>query len=157
MYTITVKKFVDAPLDCVWASWDDFDNIDRFHPFVAESRRLGDTSGPVGIGTKRECELSDGSNWVREQITEYEPGKTLAVDVYEHSLPVRSLRTTLRFRALADCRTEVTMTAEFAGRGGPLGRLLSPLTRRRFRPVVTALLNANADYVERAVSEWQMA
>lgn len=157
MHTITVKSFVRAPLDRVWASWDDFDNVHRFHPFVSDSRRLGDSHGPPGVGTKRECELADGRNWLRERITDYVPEKVLAVDVYEHSLPLRGLGMTLRFRALGDDRTEVTMTTEFAGRTELLGRLLVPFTRRRLRHAMRALLEANARHVEDAGGARQAA
>jgi ribosome-associated toxin RatA of RatAB toxin-antitoxin module len=157
MHTITVKKFVNAPLNCVWESWDDFGRIERFHPDVSESRLLGDTSSTVGVGTRRECELTDGKNWIREQIVEYTPGKTLAVDVYESSLPVDSMRVTLRFRALKETRTEILLSAEFAARKGLVGKLMTPLLKRQYRPMLTALLNGNADYVENAPCARQAA
>lgn len=149
MHTITVKQFVDAPLEDVWNSWKDFDNVERFSSVVRESRLLGDIRGAIGVGTKRECELSDGRNWLREEIVEFVPLKTISVDVYESSLPIRSMRATLRLRKLADSRTETVMTVEFVPRRGLLGKMMGPLFKRRFRPIVATSLSDNASWVER--------
>lgn len=149
MPTITTKKIVNAPVEEVWESWDDFGNIDKFNPSINASRLLGGDA--TGIGARRECDLKDGKNWVRERIVDYVPSKRLRIDVYETSMPIKKMVATLTFRSIADNQTEVAFTAEFEPKMGFLGKLMAPLMKRQFRPMLASMLDGNADYVESGV------
>ena len=48
METINVKKVIDAPVEKVWESWDDFGNIYKFNPGINASRLLGEDSTGIG-------------------------------------------------------------------------------------------------------------
>ena len=148
METIVVSKTINAAVADVWASWDEFGDIYRFNPNVASSRLLSDTNAPTGIGTRRECELVDGKNWLRERVVEYLAMRRLGFDVYESSLPVKSMRATVEFTETDDGGTDVRMSTGFEPHAGFLGKLLVPVMRRRFRPMLEALLDGNAAYVE---------
>ena len=149
MQTITVKKIVEAPVEQVWESWDDFGNIYKFNPSISASRLLSDDS--TGIGARRECDLKDGKNWVREKIVDYVPLKKMRIDIYDSSMPIKTMSATVTFRAIADAKTEVTFWAEFEPKFGFLGRLMAPLMKRQFRPMLASMLDGNADYVEKGV------
>lgn len=148
MQTINIRKIVNAPIENVWASWDDFGNIYKFNPGVDESRLLGGDGTTHGRGTRRECELADGKNWVREKIVDYVPGKKMTIDVYEASLPLKTMVATIELRPISAQQTEVQMTTSFEPKMGFLGKLMAPLMKRRFQPLLAALLDGNATYVE---------
>ena len=148
MSEIVITRTVNAPLEQVWASWDDFGNIYKFSPAIASSTLLGNRDVTTRVGTRRECEFNDGRNWVRERVTRYEEGRLLALEVYEGSIPVRKLEATLEFEKLGDDLTRVTMSAAFEPKGGVFGKLIVPLMKRQFRQLLGALLDENAVYVE---------
>lgn len=155
METINVKKVIDAPVEKVWESWDDFGNIYRFNPGINASRLLGEDS--TGIGAMRECDLKDGKNWVRERIVEYVPLKKMRISIYESSMPIKTMTATVTFRSISDAKTEVDFTAEFEPKMGFLGKLMAPLMKRQFRPLLASMLDGNAEYVERGVLVAQAA
>lgn len=157
MQTITVKKIVNAPAESVWVSWDDFGNVYKFNPAISASRLLSDDDIPTGVGARRECELKDGKNWVREEIVDYIPSKKMTISIYEASLPIKTMSATIRLRSITDTKTEVAMTAEFEPKYGLIGKLMAPLMKRQFRTMLTALLGSNAAYVEDGVLVQQAA
>jgi len=149
MAELTITGCVDAPLEQVWASWDDFGNIYRFNPTIASSKLLSEQGAATAVGTRRECEFNDGRNWVRERVTEYEPRRLLALELYEGSIPVSTLNARFEFASIEKDATEIRITASFEPKGGLLGKILVPLLRRQFRRVFGALLAENAVYVEK--------
>ena len=148
MARLTVAKRIDAPIEAVWASWDDFGNIDRFNPHVRHSRLLSDAEKPTGVGSSRQCDLIDGRSWIRERVVGYRPQNRLKVEVYEGTMPIKSMRATVEFEKISDGRTRVRMTADFEPKFGVVGRLMLPLMKRRFRSLLQDLLDSNAAYVE---------
>ncbi len=149
MPSITTKKIINAPVEEVWASWNDFGDIYKFNPSINASRLLGGDA--TGIGARRHCDLKDGKNWVRERIVDYVPSKRMTIDVYESSMPIKAMTATLTFRSITDVKTEVAFTAEFEPKMGFLGKLMAPLMKRQFRPMLASMLDGNADYVENGV------
>lgn len=149
MQTVNIEKTIDAPIEKVWESWDDFGAIDKFNPGIRASRLLGEDS--TGIGARRECDLEDGKNWVRERIVDYVPLKRMRIDIVESSMPIKTMSATVALQAISDDKTEVQFTAEFEPKMGLLGKLMAPLMKRQFRPMLAAMLDGNADYVERGV------
>jgi len=148
MESIEVTRIINAPVSRVWQSWADFGDIYKFNPNLSSSRLLSDKTEPTGIGSRRECELTDGKNYLREEIVEYQHEKKIALNVYESSMPIETMLATFVFKQISTDKTEVTMTSEFKPKGGWLGRLMLPLMRRQFRPMLQALLDCNASYVE---------
>ncbi len=148
MQTIKIQKIVNAPVDKVWASWDDFGNIYKFNPNVDKSHILSSSGVSQGRGARRECELNDGKNWLREKIVDYIPGRKMTIDVYEASLPLKTMSATIELRAITDQQTEVRMSTSFEPKMGILGKLMAPLMKRKFHPMLAALLDGNAAYVE---------
>lgn len=148
METITAAIIVNAPVAVVWASWSDFGHSHRFNPAVSSSRLLSDGHLATGTGTRRECELSDGKNWLRERIVGFQTNRLLKTEVYESSLPVSSMSITVDLMESSQGVVEVTVICEFEPASGIVGKLTAPLMRRRFRSMLAALLEGNRVYVE---------
>ena len=149
MAKVIVSRRVAAPIEHVWDSWDDFGNIYKYNPVLKHSRLLNNEDVATRVGARRHCDMADGKNWVREEIIDYRPRKSIKIDVYEGSLPLKSMHATIEFEKIAEHRTRVRMTAEFEPKFGVVGRLMVPLMKRQFAPMLQSLLDGNAAYVER--------
>ena len=67
MAVVVVDQTVEAPVADVWASWDAFADIVKFNPLLKDSYLLKD-SADTGLGALRQCDFSDGKNYIREKI-----------------------------------------------------------------------------------------
>ncbi len=148
MAYVVSELVVDAPVEKVWAAWDDFGNIDRFNPAINKSRLL-EGSPQGGEGASRQCDLADGKNFVRERVIESIPNKRMVIDIYEGSVPLKSAAGTLDFQPMGPSKTKVTMRLDFVPKFGLLGKLMVPLMRPQFLKNVKEMLAGNAAYVER--------
>ena len=147
MAKVTVSKRIDAPVEDVFSSWDDFGNIYRFHPGLSSSHLLSDAAAPTGVGTERQCNLADEKNWVKERVEEYVPNQRIVISVYDTSMPVKTMLATVEFEPISENRSRIRLTAEFEPKMGLLGKLMVPLMKRQFRSLLTQMLESNADYV----------
>lgn len=152
MPQFTLIKTVNAPLDKVWASWDDFANIDVWNPNITESYLLSGSEGATGIGTKRHCDMPGGKHFVRENITKYELNKRIELEVYETSMPMKKMVIDTVLTSISRYQTEVTQTTTFEMKMGIFGKLMGLMMKKQFRVMMQKLLDANADYVERGVT-----
>jgi len=156
MAKVTVTQIVKAPLEDVWASWDDFGNIANFNPGVKSSYLLkGSTE--TGIGSKRQCNMSDGKNHIREKIVEYVPQQKMVINIYEGTMPLDSAIATLMFTQAADGKTRVVMTMAFTPKFGLIGALMVPMMKSQFRKMLQGLVNSNASYVENSLTSVEAA
>ena len=147
MAKIEITETVNAPVTDVWAAWDDYGNIDKFNPNLNRSFLIDD-SGETGLGAQRQCDMSDGKNFIQERIVEYVPQKKMVVDVYHGTLPLKSAKATISMKPLAIDRTELSFTMEFTPGMGLLGRLMIPMMKPQFRRALTKLVAACKAYVE---------
>jgi ribosome-associated toxin RatA of RatAB toxin-antitoxin module len=149
MATVTVSKQVDASVQDVWATWEDFGNIYKFNPVLKHSHLLSDSSEPTGVGSERHCDMADSKNWVRERVIDYRPLKSIKIDVFDGSMPLKSMIATFSFRKINEQKTAVQMQVEFEPKFGVLGKMMTPMMNRQFRPMLQSLLDCNAAHVER--------
>ena len=147
MAEVTTIQEVNANLSNVWASWSDFGNIDQFHPSLKNSHLI-QGSAETGLGATRQCNFSDGKNYIREKIIGYVPEKQLVFDIYEGTMPLKKAIGTLDFEAVGHNRTKVTMQVVFTPKMGLFGQLLVPIMKKKFRSDLGKLLSANATYIE---------
>lgn len=146
MVTITVEKIVDAPVETVWKSWDDYANIHKFHPGLRNSYLL-DENTETGLGATRQCDFTDGKTYLKERIAEYRPNERMVVDITGTNAPIKDARATFEFVPLSGTRTKVVMTMRFTPKMGLLGKLLTPIMKRQFSKGLNGLLESNAKYV----------
>ncbi len=149
MATVSVTRTVNAPIDQVWSSWDDFGAIARFNPNLKGSHLIN-SSQVSGLGAMRQCDMADGKNYVREKVIEYRPHQKLVIDIYESSMPLKKAVASFDFKTRGQ-KTDVTMTIDFTPKFGVLGQLMVPLMKPQLRKMQDALLAGNADYVERGI------
>ena len=97
MARVIVRKTVNAHVSRVWDSWDAFGDIDRFNPHLKRSFLLPDSSA-TGLGAKRQCDMADGKNYVREKIIGYQPERRLEIDFFDGTMPLKSAKATFDFR-----------------------------------------------------------
>ena len=151
MPNFTISKKVNAPIDHVWASWDDFANIATFNPNLSKSFLIGPQRDSTGVGTKRECKMADGKNWVRERITDYVPGQSITLEIVESSMPIKEMKITTAYRKVTESVTEITRTCHFQLKMGVVGKMMGPMMKKRFAPMLMNMLEGNAAHLERGV------
>ncbi|SDZ56564.1 Polyketide cyclase / dehydrase and lipid transport [Jannaschia faecimaris] len=148
MPQVVVKEIVNASVSQVWASWDDFGNIEQFNPNLKRSFLIAQ-SASTGLGATRQCDLSDGKNYIRERIIEYIPGKKMVVDIYDGTIPLKSARAEIELREAGRGKSEVIFTMNFVPKMGLLGLIMVPLMKPEFRKQIGKLLDGNRAFVER--------
>lgn len=147
MAEVSVTKIIEAPVSAVWASWDDYANIAKFHPGLSDSHLI-EGSVKTGMGAKRRCNLLDGKNYLLEEVIAYTPEKQLVLDIYEMTFPLKSAKAMINFKALGDNRSEVTMSFVFVPKMGVIGKMMTPMMKKQFTKTVAGILDTNASFVQ---------
>lgn len=147
MPKVSTKTTILAPLEQVWSAWDDFGAIAKFNPNLNKSFLINQ-SQETGIGAERQCDLSDGKNFIRERVIEYVPNKKMKVDIYAGTMPLKRATALIQIRALGPHQTEVNFEMEFVPKMGLLGRLMVPLMKPQFTKMLNSLLAGNKAFVE---------
>ncbi|MEN8131747.1 MAG: SRPBCC family protein [Pseudomonadota bacterium] len=149
MSEVSVQTSVRAPVERVFASWnDEFQDIYKFNPGLSHSHILQDSPSSSGKGALRQCDMKDGKNWIREKVIGYQKNKQLVIDVYDSTMPVKSAMGTLDFGSDGPNQTSVRMTMQFEPKMGILGKLMIPMMKKQFASMLQELLDGNAAYVE---------
>lgn len=152
MAEVIVRKTIDAPIEKVFSIWnDEFADIYKYHPGLKKSYLLDQSPTTTGIGAMRHCEMSDGKNWIREKVIRAIENKQIVLDIYEGTMPLKSAVGTFNFTKVQGNKTEITMIMQFTPKMGFIGKLLTPLMKSKFRPMLQSLLDSNADYAENGV------
>lgn len=115
MTTTASHVSVAAPVDMVWDLLAGFADISGWATSVSQSSLL--TAGPPGPGTVRRVQV--GRAALRETITAWEPGRTLAYDIAGLPAIVTAASNTWTL-APDGAGTSVTLTGRVETRGGPL-------------------------------------
>jgi uncharacterized protein YndB with AHSA1/START domain len=147
---VTVTRTIDAPVSEVWASWDDYANIDKFNPNLNRSFLIGD-NGTTGLGATRQCDLEDGKNFIQERIVEYVPEQKVTVDIYNGTLPLKSAKAEVQMKSVGPNRTELNFTIHFVPKMGLLGLLMVPMMKPQFKKLLGKLVDGNRAYIESGV------
>jgi len=148
MAIVTTKQIVEAPLSSVWASWDKFADVSKFHPGVADSY-LVERSSETGLGAKRQCDLTDGKTYLKEKIIGYKPERQMVIDIYESNAPIKKAVVTIDFKPLSADRTEVNLHMDFTPKLGLVGKMIQPIMKKQFSKALGDLVSGNASYVEK--------
>ncbi|WP_419905547.1 SRPBCC family protein [Kiloniella sp.] len=147
MVTISVEKIVNAPVASVWASWDDYANIYKFHPGLNNSYLL-ESKNTTGMGALRQCDFTDGKTFLKEKVIGYEKNSRMRIEIFDTNAPIKKAQALFDFTNISSNQTRVVMTMTFTPKMGLLGKLLTPIMKKQFTKGLTALLEGNAKYVE---------
>ena len=141
MGSITVQRTVSHSPDIVWPALADFGGIYRFHPLVERSQVHPGTP-TTGLGAERTCHFHDG-NKIDERVVGFEDGKSLDVEIYEGTMPLKTARARMEIRPAGEGQTAVTMSMEYTPKFGVMGRAMDVLMmNRKFRQILTSVLAA---------------
>jgi ligand-binding SRPBCC domain-containing protein len=117
---------IGAPPEKVWSVLAALDQLQHYDPVVVRSRVIGSREG---LGAERQCDLSPRGRY-KERVTAWEPEKALSFELFECTLPVRTLKHHYRLEPEGD-GTRVTQRMEYRLKLGPIGVLMDVLLLRR--------------------------
>ena len=150
-----VSSIVHAPVDAVWTVLGDFGTEHRWTRSLTHCCR--DTAD-VRVGTVRSCRLPKplmGRSDVREALTEFEPGQTLAYSLAGSAGPFASAASRWSTRPAANQKTMITVEGWFQPKNMVIALVLwpfiKPMLRRFTKGVVReldAFIAANAEPVQ---------
>lgn len=147
MATVIATEIIEASVEAVWISWNDFGGIEKFHPGIKSSRLIND-SAPGGVGADRQCDMSsNGKMYVRERMVSAIENEEMVVEIYEATVPIKTATATVSLEKIRDDCTKVRMQMDFTPGLGPIGWLMTPLMKSQFRSMVEKMLAGNNAFV----------
>lgn len=148
MTRLRVTHSTSASPEACWALMADFGNIDFFNPHLSQSRLVA-SSEQGGVGCERQCDLKGGRGYIRERIVEWTEGRSYTVSIYDGTMPVDDMFTTLGLSPRAGGGTELYMQTSYRPRLGVLGAVADVLMiRRMFRSMLLKVLQGLAEKAE---------
>ena len=138
---ITVRRWMAAPVDSVWAVFADFPNLAKHWRGLRETRAIGEQTS--GVGARRLVKLKPMGS-MEETVVMWEDGRGLATkNRPSGSVPFSQAEATLHIEPDAD-GTSATFEYQYLARGGPLGRVTGPLIDRMLTANFKSMLAAVA-------------
>ncbi len=146
MADFTVETTIDAPAEQVWEALADIGSIYKWNPGVVSSYLTAEKGG--GIGAARHCDL-DGKNYLKEEVVEWDAGKSLTMRIVETNLPFKAADICFSLRA-DNGKTLVSVTPVYDLKFGVVGKMLdAAYVRNNYKKGMVALLKGLKKYVER--------
>lgn len=137
MPEFTITRRINAPIQTVWEVLDDFGDIQRWNPGVAESALTSD--GPVCEGTTRHCAVRPFGR-IKERIVRYLPQQRMTVEIYEtFKLPIS--QATADF-GLTRSNGATLLTLDYRYELNSIGRFASRYTDSQLRRGIGGLAKA---------------
>ncbi len=147
MANVSVTRTINAPVEQVWAAWDDYADIQKFNPNLKRSFLLKG-SRPTGLGAERQCDFIDGKNHIKERVIEYVPNQKMVVDIYDGTVPFKAAQAVIEMTPLGREKTRLDFTFRFTPKMGIIGKLMIPLIKSQFAPALANLVDGNKDFIE---------
>jgi hypothetical protein len=127
---VSSSAVIEAPVDAVWVLLENFNNVARWHPDVAESRIENGGTGR-DLGDVRLIRLRDGT-LVREKLLAMsDEFKAYTYSVIEVPLPIESHISTVSLSAAPSNRTAIRWIAHFTVDDGVDPRTIASRLRTR--------------------------
>jgi uncharacterized protein YndB with AHSA1/START domain len=150
--TFSVTETVNAPSSVVWAVLGDFGNEHRWTRTLAHCER--DTVD-VRVGTARTCTLPRplmGRTRVREELTEFEPGESLAYVLDGAAGPFLTACSRWSTRPADEGTTALTVEGRFSPRNWLSQYLVWPLVKPMIRKLTRRVVRELDTFVRSASS-----
>lgn len=141
MPSIRVTQNTKARPPAVWDLLSDFGNIDFFNPNLSRSYLLAET-GEIGLGSTRQCDMTDGKNYIREKIIDWQQGKSYTVDIYEGTMPLDRSQAKIGILPSASGGSLVYMEFEYEPSFGLMGKMMNAVMMKR---MMTGMLQKTVD------------
>lgn len=145
--TFEVTRVIPAADDAVWDVLGDFGTEHRWTKALSRCER--DTPD-VRVGTVRWCRLPRpvmGRTEVREVVTEFEPGRTLAYSLDGAAGPFASASSRWSTRPASSRATAVTVAGSFEPRNRAVPLLAWPLAKPMLRRVTRRVLRELEEFL----------
>ena len=119
---------INASPEKVWSVLASLDALDQYDPGIQKSEIVSPLK--QGLGSARKCEFAGAKGWFKEKVAEWRPHESLSFELYECTLPLRSLkhRYTLTTESGA---TVVHQRMEYVLKFGPLGKVMDAVMVRK--------------------------
>ncbi len=111
----------------IWALLADLEAVERYNPGVKRASLEGTQAR--GVGARRSCELVPKGRVV-EQVTNWEEGRAVGLEVIESDWPIHFMRWVTTIEP-SERGTRITQSLDYAVKFGPLGWLLDRLVMKR--------------------------
>ncbi len=147
MVQVVEQMRVEAPSERVWALLADIGGVAEWNPTVDHA--VTTSEGREGLGASRSCAVA-GMGTLQETIVAWDEGREMFYEI-EGAAMMRRMRAGFTLAPIdAGAATLVTMRADFAMRGGPLGALMAAtIGRRKLRATMLHVLAGLREHVER--------
>ncbi len=147
MVQVVEQMRVEAPSERVWALLADIGGVAEWNPTVDHA--VTTSEGSEGLGASRSCAVA-GMGTVQETVVAWDEGREMLYEI-EGAAMMRRMRAGFTLAPIdAGAATLVTMRADFAMRGGPLGALMAATVgRRKLRATMLHVLAGLREHVER--------
>jgi hypothetical protein len=145
--TFAVRRPTNAPNDALWHVLGDFGTEHRWTKSLDHCERDTDI---VDAGTLRTCKLPRalmGRTTVREELTEYEPGRALAYRLEGPAGPFASAASRWSTSPGSDGRTIVCVEGFFTARNRAAEILVWPLVRPMLRRLTSRVISELEGFV----------
>ncbi len=136
---------INTPVEKVWKVLADLESV-CFYNVTVKSARYA-SSNKEGKGASRYCELLP-KGYVKEQVTEWEENRVLAIELIEHQWPVAFMRWRTELQPKGDA-TFVTQNLEYETKFGIFGKFLNILImRKKLDQTLTQVFKDLKRYIE---------
>ena len=126
--TLSNEIVIDAPIEKIWSSLCNIEELENYDPTVAQSRSL--TPVKSGPGAARKVEMKDGKNWFEERVTKWVPNEALTYELTACSFPIHRLSHTYSFEQ-AGQGIRVKQVMIYQVKFGLFGRVMDSLMIRK--------------------------
>jgi ligand-binding SRPBCC domain-containing protein len=127
MTTLYNEIMIEAPVEKIWESLSNVEELERYDPTVARSRAI--TQLKCGPEAVRKVDMKDGRNWFEEKVTGWVPNETLTYELTACSFPINRLSHTYSFEQRGH-RVRVKQVMKYQVKFGWFGRLMDRLMIR---------------------------
>jgi ligand-binding SRPBCC domain-containing protein len=128
MTTLRNEITIDAPMDKIWASLANIEELGNYDPTVKKVVPL--TSMRSGPGAARKVVMKDGKNWFEEKVTRWAPNEALMYELTACSFPVHELSHLYSFERGAR-GIKVKQVMVYRVKFGWVGRIMDRLVIRK--------------------------
>ena len=135
------KITVNVPASKIWNVLEDFSSVEKFAVSIKSSPIVGEINS--GLGAKRLCTFQNGSSLV-EEIIDFQDKAGYRMKLSDHKLPLKSMYAQMHVRQIDEKRSEISMSADFVVKMGPIGWLMGyfmirPVMKSTFKTLMTGL------------------
>ena len=127
MTRLNNEVLIEATPEKVWQVLTDLESLEQYDPVVNKSVTI--SALRTGLGAERQCDVNP-KGWFKERVTQWEPHRALAFELFECTLPIKSLRHSYTI-VNVNGATRVRQVMEYQMKFGIFGSLMDLLMVRK--------------------------